>query len=146
LSRMFPDVVTVEPTHIAHWISKIIEVGISQNKQKGFHNVMQHDSETLNTFIRASESLRVKNDLPFFRRTIYGLRDQVIYMQLLLAQINNLSSGQPYFLHCRQASKPRKSPISSPRFEGRKKKKRVRKMQKHRRHRGHVLFSMLSNW
>jgi len=25
LSRLFPDVVTVEPTHTAHWISKIVD-------------------------------------------------------------------------------------------------------------------------
>jgi hypothetical protein len=96
---MFPDVVTVEPTRTAHWISKIVEVAISQNRQKGFRNAMRHDSETLNTLRCASESLRVKKkDLLLAE----DLRNQVyIYgrLQLLLVQINDLSSGQPYFPH-----------------------------------------------
>ena len=72
LSRMFPVVVTVEPTRTAYWISKIV------------------DSRRL---LRACESLRAKKKVTFwrvYRDHIYGRQ------QLLLVQFNNLSSGQHY--------------------------------------------------
>ena len=126
--RTFPDVVTVEPTHThtAHWTSKIVEVATSQNKQKNIRKVMRHDLETLNTVIRASESLRVKNDILIFRRR-ESLRDQVMYMygrlQLLSVQFNNFVFGTTPINTVNKARKPRKSPpISSPRFEGKKRK------------------------
>lgn len=56
MSRMFSDVVMVEPTHTAHWISKIFQIN---RREKGFRNArnaIRHFLGNFEPFIPASKA------------------------------------------------------------------------------------------